>query len=49
MRKAPIVLLLLAAGWPAMAQMPWAPDLEAAQAQAQATGKLIMVDFYTDW
>ena len=29
--------------------MPWAKNWEAAQASAEKSGKLIMLDFYTDW
>lgn len=33
----------------ALAQIQWAPNQAAAEAEAAATGKLIMIDFYTDW
>ena len=29
-------------------EMPWAKNWEAAQASAKESGKLIMLDFYTD-
>ncbi len=30
-------------------QMPWAENWDAAKKAAASSGKLIMLDFYTDW
>lgn len=42
-------LLLLTTGGAGAAEMPWVKDWAAAQKSAESSGKLIMVDFYTDW
>ena len=31
------------------AHVDWAPDVDAAMAQAQEEGKLVLIDFYADW
>jgi len=33
----------------AQADIAWAKNWEAAKKSAAASGKLIMIDFYTDW
>jgi hypothetical protein len=43
------VVIALACGVAAAGEMPWAKDFASAQALAKSSGKLIMVDFYTEW
>lgn len=43
------VVIVLACGFAFAGEMPWAKDFASAKKMAQSSGKLIMLDFYTDW
>lgn len=43
------VLLWAVAAVSSAGDMPWAKSIADAQAQSKKTGKLLMLDFYTDW
>ena len=48
--RAPLsVVIALTAGLALAGDMPWAKDFASAQKTAMSSGKLIMLDFYTDW
>lgn len=44
-----LALLCIAGAAMAAPAMPWAKSYDDAQAEAKKSGKLVMVDFYTDW
>ena len=44
-----LALAAIAAASASASEMPWAKDYKSAKAQASKSGKLIMLDFYTDW
>lgn len=43
------IVIALTASLAFAGDMPWAKDFASAQKLAKASGKLIMLDFYTDW
>jgi len=50
MRNGMLTVLALALASPGLAEeIPWAKTWDAAEASASKSGKLVMLDFYTDW
>ena len=51
MRTKTLIILATAAlaGAAIAGEMPWAKTYEAARVKAKSSGKLIMVDFFTEW
>ncbi len=49
LRTALSVVIALSCGYAFAGEMPWAKDFAAAKKLAKSSGKLIMLDFYTDW
>jgi len=43
------VVVALSCGFAFAGEMPWAKDFASAKEMAKSQGKLIMLDFYTDW
>ena len=43
------VVIALSSGYALASDMPWAKDFDSAKQMAKSSGKLIMLDFYTDW
>lgn len=43
------VVIALSSGYALASDMPWAKDFDSAKKMAKSSGKLIMLDFYTDW
>ena len=43
------VVIALTTGFAFAGDMPWAKDFASAKKMAKSSGKLIMLDFYTDW
>ena len=47
-----VILMLTAAAYPlafASTEIKWEKSIEKGMMEAKKTGKLIMMDFYTDW
>ena len=47
--RASTIVLASAAATVLAGDMPWAKDWASAQKTAKSSGKLVMLDFYTDW